>query len=332
MDVTVIWAAIIALGIFMYVALDGFDLGIGMIFPFFPEPAERDMMMHSIAPVWDGNETWLVLGGAALLAAFPVVYSVVLPALYLPIVFMLTCLIFRGVSFEIRGKANKTRNLWNLAFILGSAGATFFQGVILGAYIHGIPVQGNVFSGDAFFWVTPFTFLTGMGLMVTYALLGACYLVYKIEGDMQQRMRSLIWPLTLVLLGFIVVVSIWTPLTDGQIATRWFDSSFRARLYPVPVLVAIDIVLMRKALRTGHDGTPFILALILVLLGYVGLLVSIWPYAIPNSVTLWQAAAPHSSQVFALVGACVIIPIIIVYTTAGYWVFRGKVEQGVPYH
>ena len=332
MDVTVIWAAIIALGIFMYVALDGFDLGIGMIFPFFPDAAERDMMMHSIAPVWDGNETWLVLGGAALLAAFPIVYSVVLPALYLPIVFMLTCLIFRGVSFEIRGKANKTRNLWNLAFICGSAGATFFQGVILGAYIHGIPVQGGVFSGDAFFWVTPFTFLTGMGLMVTYALLGACYLVFKIDGDMQRRMRSLVWPLTLVLIGFIVVVSVWTPLTDGPIAARWFDSSFRARLYPVPVLVAIDVVLMRRALRTGHDGTPFVLALVLVLLGYVGLLVSIWPYAIPNSVTLWQAAAPRSSQVFALVGACVIIPIIVVYTTAGYWVFRGKVGQGTQYH
>ncbi|HTJ95397.1 MAG TPA: cytochrome d ubiquinol oxidase subunit II [Pararobbsia sp.] len=332
MDVTVIWAAIIALGIFMYVALDGFDLGIGMIFPFFPDPTERDMMMHSIAPVWDGNETWLVLGGAALLAAFPVVYSVVLSSLYLPIIFMLICLIFRGVSFEIRGKANKTKNLWNLAFICGSAGATFFQGVILGAYIHGIPVQNGVFSGDAFFWVTPFTFFTGMGLMFTYALLGACFLVIKLDGDMQHRMHDLIWPLTLVLLGFVVVVSIWTPLTDGEIAHRWFDSSFRMRLYPVPVLVAIVAVLMYRAVVTRHDNAPFVLALILVLLGYIGLCVSIWPYAIPNSITLWQAAAPRSSQVFTLVGAVIVIPIILIYTTAGYWVFRGKVERGATYH
>jgi cytochrome bd ubiquinol oxidase subunit II len=332
MDVTIIWAAIIALGIFMYVALDGFDLGIGMIFPFFPDPGERDMMMHSIAPVWDGNETWLVLGGAALLAAFPVVYAVVLSALYLPIVFMLVCLIFRGVSFEIRGKANRTKNLWNLAFICGSAGAAFFQGVILGAYIHGIPVQNGVFSGDAFFWVTPFTFFTGMGLMVTYALLGACFLVVKLDGDMQQRMHGLVWPLTLVLLGFIVAVSIWTPLTDGQIATRWFDSSFRTRLYPVPVLVLIVAGLMYRSVVIRHDNAPFMLALLLVLLGYIGLCVSIWPFAIPNSITLAQAAAPRSSQLFTLVGAVIIIPIILAYTTAGYWVFRGKVERGAQYH
>jgi cytochrome bd ubiquinol oxidase subunit II len=332
MDVTVIWAAIIALGVFMYVSLDGFDLGIGMIFPFFPDTEERDMMIHSIAPVWDGNETWLVLGGAGLLAAFPVVYSVVLSALYLPIVFMLVCLIFRGVSFELRGAANKTRNLWSLAFICGSAGAAFFQGVILGAFIHGIPVQNRVFSGDAFFWVTPFTFFTGMGLMVTYALLGACFLVTKLDGDMQQRMHKLIWPLTLVLLGFIVAVSIWTPLTDAQIATRWFDSSFRTRLYPVPVLVLIVAALMYRSVVVRHDNAPFVLALLLVLLGYIGLCVSIWPYAVPNSITLAQAAAPRSSQLFTLVGAVIIIPVILVYTTAGYWVFRGKVERGAHYH
>jgi cytochrome bd ubiquinol oxidase subunit II len=331
MVITTIWAAIIALGIFMYVALDGFDLGIGIIFPFFPDDGERDMMMHTIAPVWDGNETWLVLGGAALLAVFPAVYSIMLSALYLPIVFMLICLIFRGVSFEIRGKATRTKNLWNLAFICGSAGATFFQGVILGAYLHGVPTTNGVFSGDPFFWVTPFSFFTGMGLMVTYALLGCGYLVLKTSGDLQSRMHGLIGPLTLVLLGFIAAVSIWTPLTDPNIAARWFDSPFRYRLYPVPVLVAIVAVWMYSAVRRRSDGMPFVLALALVLLGYIGLLVSIWPYAIPNTITLADAAAPHSSQVFTLVGAVIIIPIITVYTTAGYWVFRGKVEPGAHY-
>ncbi|SOE83648.1 cytochrome bd-I ubiquinol oxidase subunit 2 apoprotein [Burkholderia sp. YR290] len=332
MDVTVIWAAIIALGLFMYIALDGFDLGVGMIFPFFPADSERDMMMHSIAPVWDGNETWLVLGGAALFAAFPMVYSVALSGLYLPIIFMLVCLIFRGVSFEIRGKANRTKNLWSLSFICGSAGAAFFQGVILGAYLQGIPVKDGVFSGDPFFWVTPFSFFTGMGLMVTYALQGATYLVMKIDGDLQERLRALVWPLTLALLGFIIAVSVWTPLTDAQIASRWFSSSFRYRLYPIPVLVTMTALLMFNAVRRRHEATPFILCLVLILLGYIGLLVSIWPYAIPNSVTLWDAASPRSSQLFALVGAVIIIPIIIVYTTAGYWVFRGKVEAGSQYH
>ncbi|GJH03348.1 MULTISPECIES: cytochrome d ubiquinol oxidase subunit II [Paraburkholderia] len=332
MDVTVIWAAIIALGLFMYIVLDGFDLGVGMIFPFFPADSERDMMMHSIAPVWDGNETWLVLGGAALFAAFPMVYSVALSGLYLPIIFMLVCLIFRGVSFEIRGKANRTKNLWSLSFICGSAGAAFFQGVILGAYLQGIPVKDGIFSGDPFFWVTPFSFFTGMGLMVTYALQGATYLVMKIDGDLQERLRALVWPLTLALLGFILAVSVWTPLTDAQIASRWFNSSFRYRLYPIPVLVAITALAMFHAVRRRHETTPFILCLVLILLGYIGLLVSIWPYAIPNSVTLWDAASPRSSQLFALVGAVIIIPIIIVYTTAGYWIFRGKVEAGSQYH
>ncbi|QBR03709.1 cytochrome d ubiquinol oxidase subunit II [Paraburkholderia pallida] len=331
MDLTVIWAAIIALGLFMYIALDGFDLGIGIIFPFFPDDSERDLMMHSVAPVWDGNETWLVLGGAALYGAFPAVYSIVLSSLYLPISFMLVCLIFRGVSFEVRGKANRTKNLWNLSFILGSAGATFFQGVVLGAYLQGIPVKNGVFFGDAFFWVTPFSFFTGMGLLITYSLLGASFLVIKTEGDLQRRMHGLIWPLTLVLIGFILVVTLWTPMTDPHAASRWFDSPARFLLYPVPILVIVVATFMFNAMRHQHDSMAFLLTIILVFLGYIGLLFSIWPYAIPGAITLWDAAAPRSSQVFLLVGAVVIIPIIIAYTTAGYWIFRGKAEASTHY-
>jgi cytochrome d ubiquinol oxidase subunit II len=328
MDVTTVWAAIIAFGLFMYVMLDGFDLGVGLIFPFFPLSSERDLLMHAVEPIWDGNETWLVLGGAALFAAFPLVYSITLSALYLPIVFMLVCLIFRGVSFEIRGKANRTKNLWDLAFIAGSAGASFFQGVILGTYLRGIPIADNSFAGDPFFWLQPFSLLCGLGLMATYALLGACWLVIKTEGDLQRRLHLLIWPLTLVLLVFMIAISVWTPAADPQIARRWFNAGLLPRLLTVPFLVAIVAIFMLFAVRRRRHLSPFILALTLVLLGYVGLLVSIWPYAIPYSLTLVDAAAPRSSQVFTLVGAVVIVPVIIAYTTAGYWVFRGKITHG----
>jgi hypothetical protein len=199
MDVTVVWAAIIAIGLLFYVVLDGFDLGIGIVFPLFPDERERDLMMNTVAPVWDGNETWLVLGGAALFGAFPLVYATVLSALYLPLIAMLACLILRGVCFEIRGKASRTKHLWDLAFIGGSTGAAFFQGVSLGAFIQGIPLSNGAFSGEAFGWLTPFTLLTGLGLVATYALLGCCWLVAKTEADLQRRLHRLVWPLTLVL-------------------------------------------------------------------------------------------------------------------------------------
>ncbi|MGF6725496.1 cytochrome d ubiquinol oxidase subunit II [Paraburkholderia sp. GAS41] len=332
MDVTVVWAAIIALGLFMYVVLDGFDLGIGIVFPFFPDERERNLMMNTVAPVWDGNETWLVLGGAGLFAVFPVVYSTVLSALYLPLVFMLACLIFRGVSFELRGKANRTRHLWDLAFIGGSTGAAFFQGIVLGAFLQGIPLADGSYAGGAFDWLTPFSLLTGLGLVVTYALLGCCWLVAKTEGDLQRRLHRVVWPLTMVLLAFIVAVSLWTPLQEPVIAQRWFASGLFYRLLPVPFLVALCVFFMRRAVRDRHHKTPFVLALALVLIGYLGLLVSLWPYAIPSSMTLWEAAAPRSSQMFTLAGAAVIIPIILTYTTLGYWVFRGKVSHDDQHH
>jgi cytochrome d ubiquinol oxidase subunit II len=332
MDVTVVWAAIIALGLFAYIVLDGFDLGVGIIFPFFPDDHERDRMMHTLAPIWDGNETWLVLGGAALFAAFPMAYGIALSALYLPVILMVTCLIFRGVSFEVRGKARRTKNAWNLAFILGSAGAAFSQGVILGAYLEGIPVVNDRFSGDQFFWLSPFSLLTGLGLMATYALLGACWLVLKVDGDLQRRLHRLMGPLTGVLLAFMIAVSIWTPLADAEIARRWFSGPLLYRLLPVPVAVALVTILMFRAIRRRDGAMPYLLALLLVLLGYVGLLISVWPYAIPNSVTLWAAAAPHSSQVFTLVGAAIILPIILAYTAFGYWIFRGKVAANAHYH
>src|SRR3984957_4750488 len=226
MDLTLAWAAIIALGLLIYVVLDGFDLGIGILFPLFPEPRDRDVMMNTAAPVWDGNETWLVLGGAGLFAAFPMVYSTLLSGLYLPLIFMLACLIFRGVSFEIRSKATRTKAMWDLAFIGGSAGATFFQGVALGAFLNGIPVTEGRFSGAAFGWLTPFSLFTGLALVVTYALLGCCWLIAKTEGELQRRLYRIEWPRPLLLLAGIAVVCVWTPPQGAAIATRWFDTAW----------------------------------------------------------------------------------------------------------
>jgi cytochrome d ubiquinol oxidase subunit II len=333
MDITICWAAIIALGVWMYVVLDGFDLGIGILFPFFPHQDDRDLMMSTVAPVWDGNETWMVLGGACLYAVFPMIYSVVLSALYLPLLFMTMCLIFRGVSFEIRAKARRTRPLWDLAFIGGSAGATFFQGVVLGAYLSGIPVINGQFAGHAFDWFTPFSLFTGLALLVTYALLGCCWLIAKTEGELQRRLYRVVLPLTVLQVLTIAIVTLWTPLLAPILAARWFDPALLRWLLPVPILVAICTWGMRKAVRARHGIAPFLLALGFVLLGYIGLLVSVWPYAILPGVTLWQAAAPRSSQTFTLVGTVIILPIILTYTLLGYRVFRGKTNHAeLHYH
>jgi cytochrome d ubiquinol oxidase subunit II len=325
-DLSLIWAGIIALGVFIYVMLDGFDLGIGILFPFFPAEAERNVMMNTVAPVWDGNETWLVLGGAGLFAAFPVVYSAVLSALYLPLILMLVGLIFRGVAFEIRAKANRTRHLWDLAFIAGSCTATFFQGVALGCYIQGFPVVNREFAGGGFDWLNPFSLFTGLGLLVTYAVLGCGWLIIKTEGNLQRKMFRLMRPLTALLFLMIALVSLWTPLIDPAIARRWFDMPNLLYLSPVPLAVGLCVLGIFRAVKRGHEQAPYFLALAIAALGYIGFLISIWPNLIPPSVTIWQAAAPHSSQAFALVGALIIIPVILAYTALGYWVFRGKVR------
>ncbi|MBV8466390.1 MAG: cytochrome d ubiquinol oxidase subunit II [Burkholderiales bacterium] len=327
-DLSLIWAGIVALGVFFYVMLDGFDLGIGLLFAFFPAKEERDVMMNTAAPVWDGNETWLVLGGAALFAAFPLVYSVVLSALYLPLTFMLVGLIFRGVAFEMRAKANRTRHLWDLAFIAGSATATFFQGVSLGSYIQGISVVNQQYAGGGFDWLSAFSMFTGLGLLVTYAVLGCGWLIIKTDGALQRKMFTLMRPLVLLLLAMIAAVSLWTPLVDPAIAARWFSLPNLLYLSPVPVTVMICTLGIFRAVTRRNDKAPYFLALAIAAMGYVGFLISIWPHLIPPSVSLWEAAAPRSSQAFTLVGALIIIPVILAYTALGYWVFRGKVRAG----
>lgn len=333
-DLPLIWAIIILFGVMMYVVMDGFDLGIGILFTAVDGKEDRDVMMNTVAPVWDGNETWLVLGGAGLLVAFPVAYAVVLSAFYLPLILMLVGLIFRGVAFEFRFKvpAGK-RRVWDKSFAGGSLLATFFQGVTLGAFLDGIPMKDGAYAGGAFDWLTPFSVFVGIALVFTYALLGSTWLVMKTEGPLQGRMRRASRRLSWVLLGVIAIISLWTPLAHPAISERWFSLPNIFWFAPVPLLVLGAMWWLRRALldETSH-AMPFVLTLVLIFLGYSGLGISLWPNVIPPSTSIWDAAGPPQSLGFALVGALLIIPLILMYTAWGYWVFRGKVRHGEGYH
>jgi len=332
-DLPLIWAVIILFGVMMYVIMDGFDLGIGLLFPFVPGKSDRDVIMNSVAPVWDGNETWLVLGGAGLLAAFPLAYSVVLSAFYLPFIFMLLGLIFRGVAFEFRFKASdRRRHWWDKAFVGGSMVATFFQGVILGSYITGIPVAHRAYAGGTLDWLTPFSVFTGVGLGVAYAQLGCTWLILKTDGVLQARFIRLARPLTWALLAVIIAVSIWTPVTDPAIARRWFSLPNIIWFSPVPILVAVVSWRLLASLRREPHVAPFLLVLALVFLCYTGFGISLWPNIVPPSISIWDAAGPPPSLGFALVGALLIIPMILGYTAWGYYVFRGKIDSSHGYH
>jgi cytochrome d ubiquinol oxidase subunit II len=332
-DITAVWAAIIFFSVFMYVVLDGFDLGIGMLYPLVPARHDRDTMMNSVAPIWDGNETWLVLGGEALLAAFPVAYAVILPGLYLPLIFMLVGLIFRGVAFEFRFKAtDRERPIWDLAFTAGSMTAAFFQGVSLGAFLKGIPVSGRTYAGGPLDWLAPFPLAAGFGVMIAYTLLGATWLVMKSEGELHKRMVGLARPFTWLLLAAIAVVSVWTPLSQHEVAERWFSFPNMLILSPVPLLVAASGFWLLWSLKRAPLRQPFIAALALVLLGFTGMGVSIWPHIVPPAITIWEAAAPRATQSFALVGTLIVLPLILGYTAWSYHVFRGKVADTEGYH
>ena len=332
-DLPLLWAIIIAFGLMMYTIMDGFDLGIGILFPFVPDRDDRDTMVNTVAPVWDGNETWLVLGGAALLAAFPLAYSVILSALYLPLVLMLAGLIWRGVAFEFRFKADDAHKpFWDKAFAWGSYIAAVSQGVSLGAFINGFAVTDGAYSGGALDWLTPFSVFTGLALVAAYALLGATWLVMKTEGALQHRMKDLARPLAVVLLVVIIAVSLWTPLSHPAVAHRWFKFPNLVFFAPVPILVLLSTWGIVEALKRDTHAAPFVLALCLLFLGYSGLGISLWPHIIPPAVSIWDAAAPPQSMGFALVGALFIIPFILAYTAWSYYVFRGKVRAGEGYH
>ena len=333
-DLPLIWFFIIGFGLIMYVIMDGFDLGIGILFPFVKD---RDLMVNSVAPVWDGNETWLVLGGVGFLAAFPKAYSIILSALYLPLILMLSGLIWRGVAFEFRFKATeKHKPFWDKAFTGGSYVATFFQGVSLGAFINGFKLStgptGIFFSGNSLDWLTPFSIFTGLSLIIAYALLGSTWLVIKTEGNLQRQMLSLTKPILLLLVLAIVIVSVWTPFTHHYIAERWFNWPNTLYLLPFPLIAFVAAFFLWKKLTPNAHSGPFILSLVILFSGYLGLAISLWPNIIPPAVSIREVAAPNASMGFALVGALFIIPFILMYTAWAYYVFRGKINSNEGYH
>ncbi len=328
----VIWAALIGTAVALYVILDGFDLGIGILFPFTEEEDERDQMMNSVAPFWDGNETWLVLGGGGLWVAFPQAYAVIMPAFYLPVIVMLLALVFRGVAFEFRSIAVTSKKYWNFAFAAGSTLAAFCQGLILGGLVQGVRVENGVYAGGAFDFATPFALMCGLGVVTGYALLGATWLVMKTEGVVAARARSHAKWCLLGVLAFMAVVSLWTPLAFDRIYQRWFSLPNFLWLWPVPLLTAVTALLLWRWLETGREVPPFLAAIAMFLLGYLGLVISSYPYIVPPSLTVWQTAAAPTSQMFMLVGTVALLPIILGYTAFVYWLFRGKVRVGEGYH
>ncbi|MDT8439524.1 MAG: cytochrome d ubiquinol oxidase subunit II [Wenzhouxiangellaceae bacterium] len=329
-DLTLIWVAIIGLGVFMYVLMDGFDLGVGILFPFAPDDESRDLMMNSVAPVWDGNETWLILGGAGLLAAFPLIYAVFLPALYLGVFLMLAGLIFRGIAFEFRFKSHESRHWWDKSFSIGSTVAAFAQGAVIGAYIQGFEVVDRVYVGGAFDWLTPFTLMTGIGVVTGYALLGATWTVLKTTGTTQEWAWRASEKLLLAVFAFFVIVSIWTPLAKPFVYERWIGNV--AWLWIFPVLTALCMTWVWSSIRRRLEGAPFVGSMLLFALFYGGILISMWPLAVPPDYTFWDAASDPGSQLFLLLGVLFLIPIILIYTAFNYWVFRGKVQPGEGYH
>jgi cytochrome d ubiquinol oxidase subunit II len=328
----VVWAAILGVGVVMYVLLDGFDLGIGILFLTSETEEERDQMMNSVAPYWDGNETWLVLGGAGLLVAFPAAYSIIMPALYLPLIAMLLALVFRGVAFEFRFVSKPHHRGWDRAFAIGSIVATFCQGLVLGGFLQDIKVTDKQFSGGTFEWLTPFSILCGLGLIAGYALLGAGWLMMKTEGRLAAHARRLAEAALAMTLFFIAAVSVWTPLMSARIEERWFGGDHLVYLWPIPAATAAVALICWAGIRKGSGVQTFLSAMTLFLLCFLGLGISTFPYLVPASLTIWEAAAVPQSQIFSLIGALLFLPLILAYTAFVYWTFRGKVGEGGGYH
>ena len=326
-----IWAALIGVAVAFYVILDGFDLGVGILFPFAKDDSERDRMLASIAPFWDGNETWLVLGGGGLLVAFPRAYSIIMPAFYLPLIVMLLALVFRGVTFEFRTIAEH-KPLWNAVFAVGSTLAGFCQGLVLGGLVQGVKIENGAYAGGPFDWATPFGLVCGVGVVAGYALLGACWLMLKTDGDMAFRAAEKAKVLLIAVLVFMVAVSLYTPLTIPRIAHRWFTLPNLIYLAPVPIVTVLVAFADWRWIEARRDAAPFLASIALFLLGYLGLVISTFPYIVPPTLTIQDAAAAPSSQLFMLIGTVILLPLILGYTALTYWLFRGKVREGAAYH
>jgi cytochrome d ubiquinol oxidase subunit II len=324
-----IWSGLLAVAVAMYVIADGFDLGVGILFKAAHSENWRDRMMFSVAPIWDGNETWLVLGGAGLFAVFHVAYAILMPALYVPVLTMLIALIFRGVAFEFRFKADRSRWLWDNAFHYGSLVATLAQGIVLGAFVQGFSSDGRQFTGGTWDFLTPFSLATGIGLLLGYGLLGATWCVMKTTGELELWARRMTVRFLIGTIVAMAVVSLWVPFLGRHIEARWFSWPNIAFLWPVPLITAFTAYQLYRAVERGDDRTPFFLAITLFLLGYLGLAISLFPYNVPPNLTIWQTANTVSSQLFALVGFVIVLPITFAYTAYAYYVFRGKVDEEI---
>jgi len=332
-DFVPLWTFILAIGVCFYVVLDGFDLGVGMLFGFAHDTESRNLVMNSIAPIWDGNETWLVLGGLALLAAFPLAFAIIVPAVYFPILIMLLALIFRGVAFEFRFRDAEHKTFWDHGFAWGSGIATFAQGMVLGAFIQGFEVEGRHFAGSSWDFLTPFSIFTGLALVCGYALLGAGWLILKTEGELQQWARRLGRVAFIGVFAAIVIVSIWTPLMSADIAARWFSWPNILFLSPVPIVTGLLGWAEWHVLNDNRsERLPFALAICLFLVSYLSIAISLWPMIVPHTYTLWEAASSPSTQIFLAVGTLFLLPVILMYTGWSYWVFRGKVRADIGYH
>lgn len=326
-DLPLVWAFLIAFSVFMYVVMDGFDLGIGVLFPTFAVGGERDSAMNSIAPVWDGNETWLVLGGGGLFAAFPLAYAIVMPATYPLIIAMLLGLVFRGVAFEFRWRDPAHRGFWDLAFAGGSLVAALSQGMILGALLQGIAVEDRAYAGSWWDWLTPYTLLTGLGTVAGYALLGSTWLVWKLEGTAQDHARRMAVRAAWATIALMGAVSLYNVVLRPEYAERWLSMPDLLWAAPIPFVTGLLAIALLRALAQGREAAPFGCSLGLFLTGMAGLGVTIFPHIVPPSVTIWDAAAPERSQSFMLIGVAITMPLILAYTAWAYWVFRGKVDQ-----
>lgn len=331
LDLPLIWYALIGVALFLYVLLDGFDLGVGILFPFAPSDQCRDRMMNSIAPFWDGNETWLVLGGGGLFAAFPLAYAILMPAFYIPVILMLLGLIFRGVAFEFRFKAVRSRRVWDYAFHFGSLVATFMQGMLLGAFVQGVKVDGRSFAGGPFDWLNAYSVMVGMALVFGYALLGATWLVMKTDGITQEwARRCAAYVLSYVGL-FLAIVSISMPMMNPGVRALWFSLPNLYLLLPIPLCSVALLILIWRDLHKGKEYRPFFLSFGVFVTGYLGLGISLWPWLVPFQVTFRQAAAAGPSQSLLLVGTLVMLPVVLTYTGYCYYLFRGKTSHEAAY-
>lgn len=328
----IVWALVIALAVGIYVVLDGFDLGLGILFPTTHDEAYRDQMMNSVAPFWDGNETWLVLGGGGLWVGFPMAYAIIMPAMYVPVIVMLLALIFRGIAFEFRWASKPRHRAWDVAFAGGSIVAAFAQGTILGSLVQGIKVADHSFAGGPLDWLTPFSALCGFGLVAFYALLGTGWIMMKIGGPLCDHARRLGLPLLGLVAAFAAAVSLWTPLANERVAERWFSGLHLLFLWPLPAATAALFYLAWRAIRTGGEIAPFFATVGIFLLCYLGLAISNYPYLVVPSVSVWDAAASVNTQVFTLIGVLVMVPINLAYSAFVYWTFRGKLAPGEGYH